>query len=205
MSINTYATLQTAVGNWLDRSDLTTRIPEFISLAESRIANEVRCRTMFKRVTASISTEYFDAPSDMLEIKDIQINSDPIQPLSFLSPKALSEKFPSSTTGKPRYYTVIGDEIQVKPIPATAYTAEIAYYSRFTAFSADADTNWLLTNHPGIYLYATLGEAAAYLEDDALLQKYASLYEGAVEGLNSSERRGQYGAVLSSRVSTPTP
>ena len=36
MTISTYSELQTAAGNWLNRSDLTSRLPEFIALAESR-------------------------------------------------------------------------------------------------------------------------------------------------------------------------
>jgi hypothetical protein len=30
MAISTYAELQTAAGNWLNRADLTARLPEFI-------------------------------------------------------------------------------------------------------------------------------------------------------------------------------
>ena len=37
MSITTYSELQTAVANWLKRSDLTANIPDFIRLAEVRI------------------------------------------------------------------------------------------------------------------------------------------------------------------------
>ena len=46
MAITTYATLKTAVGNFLSRSDLTSRIPEFIALAEDRIAQDLRIRAM---------------------------------------------------------------------------------------------------------------------------------------------------------------
>ena len=46
MAINTYATLQTAVANWLDRSDLTDRIPEFIALAEARMNRNLRLALM---------------------------------------------------------------------------------------------------------------------------------------------------------------
>ena len=46
MAINTYATLQTAVANWLDRSDLTDRIPEFIALAEARMNRTLRLAIM---------------------------------------------------------------------------------------------------------------------------------------------------------------
>ena len=36
MAITTYAELKTAISNWLDRTDLDDRIPEFIALAEAR-------------------------------------------------------------------------------------------------------------------------------------------------------------------------
>ena len=42
MAIGTYAELQTAVANWLDRGDLTDRIVEFIDLAEVRINRIIR-------------------------------------------------------------------------------------------------------------------------------------------------------------------
>ena len=46
MAINTYSTLQTAVANWLDRNDLTDRVPEFISLAEATFNRVLRLRAM---------------------------------------------------------------------------------------------------------------------------------------------------------------
>ena len=49
MAITTYTELQSSVANWLDsRTDLTTRITEFIALAEDAMAldKRVRCRAM---------------------------------------------------------------------------------------------------------------------------------------------------------------
>ena len=46
MAIGTYAELQTAVANWLDRGDLTDRIKEFISLAEARMNRVLRLQLM---------------------------------------------------------------------------------------------------------------------------------------------------------------
>ena len=52
MAINTYATLQTAVISWLDRSDMKTggelegKVPEFIALAEALFNRALRIRAM---------------------------------------------------------------------------------------------------------------------------------------------------------------
>ena len=46
MAINTYGTLQTAVANWLDRDDLSARIPEFIALSEAIFNRTLRIRAM---------------------------------------------------------------------------------------------------------------------------------------------------------------
>ena len=37
MALDNYANLKDAVADWLDRSDLDSRIPDFISLAEARV------------------------------------------------------------------------------------------------------------------------------------------------------------------------
>jgi hypothetical protein len=51
MAISTYAELQTAVANWLDRDDLTARIPEFITLAEAKIRRVARVEYGFTAVS----------------------------------------------------------------------------------------------------------------------------------------------------------
>ena len=37
MALGTFTELKDAIADWLDRSDLTARIPDFIALAEARI------------------------------------------------------------------------------------------------------------------------------------------------------------------------
>ena len=54
MSISTYSELKTAVENWLDRADLTERVPEFISLGEARIARRLRVRGIEQRSTTPL-------------------------------------------------------------------------------------------------------------------------------------------------------
>ena len=42
MAISNFTNLKTAIANYLNRDDLTSYIADFISLAESRINNELR-------------------------------------------------------------------------------------------------------------------------------------------------------------------
>lgn len=46
MAISTFAELKLAVGNWLGREELTNRIPEYIAMAEDRIALDLRVQAM---------------------------------------------------------------------------------------------------------------------------------------------------------------
>ena len=72
MSISNYTELKTSVANWLNRTDLTAEIPDFIELAENRIFHELRVPTNEKTIILTVNTEgYATLPSDFLEVKDI--------------------------------------------------------------------------------------------------------------------------------------
>lgn len=212
----TYTTLKTAIANYADRSDLTSYLDDFIAQAEARFQNDpapidpsilpgIRCRNMFKRVTTSASTEYFDTPTDLLEIKRITIQGNTDYSLQYMSPWMIQEKYPGNTTGIPKHYTIIGDEIQIKPVFSDASTIEIAYYASLTGLSDSNASNWLSTNKPQIYLYSCMIEAGIFTDDDAMIQKYSQLYRSAATGLNRAEKRAQYGGQLTSRVGGATP
>jgi hypothetical protein len=79
MSISTYAELQTAVANFLARSDLTAQIPDFIALAEGRMSRELETRSQEKRATATLTTgdEFIALPTDMREIREVKLKHKP--------------------------------------------------------------------------------------------------------------------------------
>ena len=53
MAITTYAELQTAIGDWLNRADLDQKIPDFIRLAESTLNDVLRSADMVASNTAA--------------------------------------------------------------------------------------------------------------------------------------------------------
>ena len=195
MAINTYTNLQTAIANFLARSDLTAQIPDFITMAEARMSRELETRSQEKRATASTvgGNEYISLPTDLREVREVKLNTTPLTVLSYYSPVALDEKFASGGQGKPLGYSIIGPELKLRPIPDTAYTVEIVYIGTIEALSATNQTNNVLTRSPDAYLYGALAEAYAYLLDEQRAAQYMQRFNLAIDEIRRDEQRAHYG------------
>lgn len=205
MALTTYTELKTSVGDWLNRTDLTSVIPDFIALAESQIERQLRTRQMIVRATASISTEYSAVPDDFLETKSIKLTgTDPITPLSFETVDSLDNlKTQYRSSGAPIFFGIVGGQIRVLPVPDATYTTELTYYAKLSKLSASVATNWLLTQAPDVYLYGSLLQAAPYLQDDARIPVWSSLYQAGLDQLQIADDRGATsGGALLTRAKT---
>ena len=205
MALTTYAELKTSIGDWLNRSDLTSVIPDFISLAEAQIERTLRARQMIVRANASFDAQYGAVPSDFLETKSLKLTStNPQTPLEFLSIDALDQKAAEYTaSGKPRFFGVVGGQLRIVPTPDSTYTTELTYYAKLAKLSSSNTSNWLLASSPDIYLYGSLLQAAPYLQDDARIQTWATLYERALNDLQTADDRGaSSGGALLTRAKT---
>ncbi len=203
MAISTKAELHTAVANWLNRSDLTDRIPEFIALAEASFNRNLRTRDMLVRSTASVTSQYISIPTDFLEMLNIELTStSPSRRLIYASSDRADDfrSQQNDTTGIPIYYTIEGESIQLTPVPDTSYTLQLNYYKTITALSGLADSayNQLLTSHPDVYLYGTLMQASPYLMDMEKTQIWDGLLARSMQELQSSDEASKYaGGTLS--------
>jgi len=208
MAITTYAELQTATANWLDRTDLTARIPEFIELAEANFNRVIRQPDMIaKNDSFSIAGRYTTLPTDTLEIVRIVVDLTPVIVLEYLTPEEISQRrIVMTSTGKPYYFTTIGgstNQLEVLPSPDSTYTSSIVYYTRIAALTDSATTNWLLDSHPDIYLFGTLVEAEPYLKNDERMPILTSKLDKALNDLGlqgQRERHTASGLRMRSRV-----
>jgi len=200
MALTSYNELKTSVADWLNRTDLTAVVPDFIALAEAQIERTLRTRQMIIRAIASIDTEYSAVPADFLETKSIKLNTNPVTPLAFESIDAMDimKGTMYQAAGKPQYFSIVGGQIRVLPVPDAAYSAELTYYSKLTKLSSTVATNWLLAQAPDVYLYGALMQAAPYLKDDARIPVWASIYTKGLEELQVADDRGATsgGAIL---------
>jgi hypothetical protein len=205
MALTTYAELKTSIGDWLNRADLTSVIPDFISLAEAQVERTLRTRQMIVRANASFDAQYGAVPADFLETKSLKLTStNPQTPLSFLSIDALDAEMTKYTaSGKPRFFGIVGGQFRIVPTPDATYTTELTYYAKLSKLSTSNTTNWLLTSNPDIYLYGSLLQAAPYLQDDARIQTWATLYERALnDSQTADDRSASSGGALLTRAKT---
>ena len=205
MAISTKAELHTAVANWLNRSDLTTRIPEFISLAEASFNRNLRTRDMMTRSTASISSQYISLPTDFLEMSNIELPStSPPKRLIYMSPDRSDDyrEQKNDKAGKPSYWTIEGDSIQLLPTPDATYTIQLNYFQVIPALSGlgDSENNWLLLDHPDVYLFATLMQASPYIMDQQSAQQWDGLLARSMQELQMADEKSRYaGGTLNMR------
>lgn len=201
MAISSYSELQTAIGNWLHRKDLTDRIPEFIALAESELFRVLRVLEMEERVsdTTSTTSRYLTLPTRFIEMRRVQLETSPVTPLQYIDPSAMYQ-FREDSGGKPCYYSIIGSEVEFNRASDTAYTVEMSIYRRPENLSTSAPTNDVLTYHPDTYLYGALIAAEPFLVNDQRTTLWRQMYANAVSVANGSAEKGRYGNSLAMRT-----
>lgn len=195
MAITTYSELKTAVANHLARTDLTSVIPDFISLAESRLSRELETRDQEKRAQATMTSgdEYIALPTDLREVREVKINLSPIRVLTYMSPTSLDTTYATDSGGTPQAYSIIGKELKLRPVPDSSDTLEIVYVGSLSALSDTNTVNNMLTRHPDAYLMGSLVEAYQYLMDDQRATVYDQKFTRIIEEIRKDEQRAHYG------------
>lgn len=194
MSITTYDELKTAIADFLNRDDLTSVIPTFISLAEADHNRRIRHWRMELRSTAEIDSQYSAVPGTWLESIRFHITDATPTELELISqPEMIDRRLETQNqTGRPRFYAVTGGQFEFFPTPDQTYNAELVYYSEILSLSASNASNWLLSYHPDVYLYGALVHSAPYLSDDARTQVWAALYQSALDAVNMQSQQARH-------------
>src|SRR5210317_332940 len=197
MALANYSDLKTSIANWLNRSDLTSEIAnDFIVLTEADFNSKLRIRKMNTSTSITIDSETESMPSDFLQVRDFFITEGGTKyALKYITPAQMDQIKGGSTSGQPSTYTILGDNFRFAPSPASSYTGVINYYKEFDPLSESNTSNYILANHPAIYLYGSLYHAANFLGGIEPNQagQWEKMYQTALERLERNDREDQYG------------
>ena len=196
MALSTYTELKSTIANWLNRSDLTSEIAEdFIVLAEADFNSKLRIRQMHSQTTITIDAETESTPTGFLQARDFYIlsNNDKYA-LNYLSPAQMDSIKGTSMSGLPVAYTILGSTFRFAPRPADSYSGILNFYKKFDALSVSNPSNYILTDHPAIYLYGSLFHASNFLGgiDPNQSQQWSQMYQTALERAELNDREDQF-------------
>lgn len=185
MSLQTYSDLQAAVASWLHRTgdtDLTAIIPDFIRLAEARFNRTLRTRSMLADLASTpLVSGAATLPTDFLAFKELRYDGSPSYTLE---PRPLEwVRNQPADASQPNYFAVTGTQVVCWP---TAGSIKGTYYQSIPALASNS-TNWLLTAHPDLYLFAALVEAVLFTQDDSRVQMWGEKASALIETVQGQD------------------
>lgn len=192
--ISTYSELQAKVANWLNRSDLTALIPDFIALTEERMNRTLRVRYMEVALeVTTIADNRIAVPADTVGVKTLWVpnyESDPLNAQSFETVIAYS------SDGIPTMYAWQGQDFYFNG----AGDVQGVLYEKIPVLSDSNTSNWLLDAHPSAYLFGALYEAAIYIKDGDAAATYGQRFATVLDEIVGIDKRDTLSGPLVARA-----
>lgn len=193
MSLDNYSQLQATVADWIDRTDLATKIPTFIRLAEAKFNRKLRTAQQQATATLNLTGDAAPLPADFAELIYVSVPESPARRLRYVTEDERQRLvYELAATGRAEGYTIRGSSLIVAPGPGGVSTLDIGYYRKLTPLSNANPTNWLLTDHPDAYLFGACLQAAPYLRDSEQLAVWSAGLEGVMAEIEDADKRARY-------------
>lgn len=192
--ITSYSSLQTAIGDWLARSDLTAFIPNFIQGWEADFYRDSKNwgRWMEAALNSTIASSVIACPADYLGLKYAYVDGSPSSRLERGSINQLLGRYPrGGSTGLPVVIARYSENFIFGPEPDSTYTIKGIYYAKPTqlsAFAGDAAANWLIVNAPDLCMYGALVHSAPFLRNESRLPMWQDMYSRCLTSYRNLNR-----------------
>lgn len=197
--VMTYTSLVSDIQNYLERTDstLVASIPNFIAMAEARLARELKILGFIRPVTSTfvLGEPILAKPTNWRETVSFNIGTGTglrsrkeVYPRTYEFARAVS---PDPTSlGEPRFYSDYDfNHWFLSPTPDQAYPFEVLYYELVKPLDESNQTNYLTEITPDLLLYATLLQSAPYLKDDQRIATWQAYYDRALQAENGMDMR----------------
>ena len=195
MASLTYDTLIAQVGEDLNRGDLETVIPGFISRLEATINARLAqkpVRPMVQVSTISSSDQSIALPDLYLDAISLtasdgtdtwalgRLHVEDLNNEAFYNNRALPYRGQYYST-RPQQYAIVGTDFYVTPEPTQSYDYTLRAYHKLSGLTATNTTNWLIDSHSEVYLFGTTAHAARYIRDDEAMRYNLDLFNESLD------------------------
>lgn len=197
MPITNRGTLVSTVADRLQRTDLTTQIGDCVTLTEAYFNVELplRMAEATSTPTGTIGSRNLALPAGFAE--PITLDLTTFGSFDRLRAATAETIAYSAGNGAPTAWVITGANIELDYPCDQAHTFQFRYRgTSLLALAADADTNWLLQNHPDAYLFGTLGEIYALQENAPAASLWLQRRNDIVDKIAWKESRSKSVATL---------
>ena len=164
------------------------QLPRLITLAERRIARELKIEGFIRAITTplSIVVSTYLKPDRWRDTISMTVNGTPIQTRSY---EYLRNYWPDEAqTASPQFYADYDyANWLIAPTPNAASTLEILYYEQPALLGDTLQSNWLTEYAPELILYASLLEATPFLKNDDRVQLWQGLYDRCAQAFSGQD------------------
>jgi hypothetical protein len=203
--------LQDEVASWLNRADIADKLPGWVSMVETEILQTLRARCMVTHATQAIDSAYITLPVDFCTMESIR---DAVTGELLELKDAWSGHWSGSTTnawrdgafvnsngGPCTAYRLVHDCVEFMPHPIIPdppdpawqpQTVLMGWYAKPAALVLPSDTNPVLEQLYGVYLFGCLKQGAMYERDDEDVAKWDAAWQQAITRANLSKQQSDY-------------
>lgn len=195
MPLSNYTELQAAVLDWMERSGQTGQVPDWITLAEARLNRELGPVETNAALTGSVGDRSLSISGlAMVEPVALWIADPGSEDEQRIDPVAPANMAYIDTTGRPTQWCVDSEaNIKLNRPCDVAYAFRFRYRERFAL--ATSATNWLLTNHPDVYLAASIVWGNAYNQDAGAASAWKTILDEAIPSIRSTIAKSRKGTL----------
>ena len=198
------------VVGWLNRRDIVNRIPGWITMVETEIAETLRARCMVVTATQPIDNAYISLPPDFATMESIRdaFSGELFQLVDEWSGHWTGAQthawqgLNSAIIGQPCVaYRLVHDCIEFLPHPIIPDPPDptwrpqqvmMGYYARPKPLLLPSDTNPILEQLYAVYLYGTCRQGALFELDDDRAQQMDGLWQQVVTRANLYKQQSDY-------------
>lgn len=200
MAYDTYSGLKATVADYLHRSDLDSRIPGFIRLAEQAINR--RLKIFPKEIEAPLvsvpGSRFVALPSDYGS--PIELSTSYVEPRFVFTMADTSQLVVDDVNARqPLYWAVDGANIAFECPTDQAYQLQLRYLQNL--FLSDVNpTNPLFNRANDLYLYGALVHSVEFTQNDARRPGWQSKFNSILNGVAEEAARSKSMAPLQTEI-----
>lgn len=193
MALSNYTEMQASVLDWMERAGQTGQVIDWITLAEARLNRELGPVETDASLTGTVGSRDIDLSAlSMVQPVALFIADPGPGDERILSPANPGSMVRYDSSDRPTQWCLTSSTTITLNHPcALAYAFRLRYRQRF-ALSVSS-TNWLLTNHPDVYLAAAIVWGNAYNESLSAASAWKGILDEAIPSIRNTLAKGRKG------------